>query len=212
MPQITPSKKRVMMLRVVGIDLAGAEGRDTGFCILKDLKAESHTLHRDGEIVSKILEANPRVVAIDAPLALPSGRCCLEDDCSCRGKGHFRKCDLELRRMGIPFFPVTLGPMRKLTRRGIVLRKILEETGFEVIETYPGGAQDLWGIPRRRDLEGLRRGLKGLGVTGSIDKTNISNHELDAITCALVGRLYALGDYVALGDAKEVLMILPRKG
>lgn len=150
------------MLRIVGIDLAGVEERDTGFCILKDLKVESHILHGNKEIINKVLEVNPRVVAIDAPLALPLGRCCLKDDCSCRGKGHFRKCDLELRKMGISFFPITLGPMKKLTVRGIDLRKILEKGGVEVVETYPGGAQNIWGIPRRNNLDGLRNGLKTL--------------------------------------------------
>jgi predicted nuclease with RNAse H fold len=118
-------------------------------------------------------------------------------------------CDLELRTLGIRFFPVTLGPMRSLTMRGIALKNVLEANGLEVIETYPGGAQDVWGIPRRRDSEGLRRGLK-TWVAGDVDKPKITGHELDAITCAIVAELYSRGEYIALGDPREGLIILPR--
>jgi len=198
-------------LIIVGIDLAGVESRRTGFCRLENLTARTEVLYTDKEIVEKMVSAKPEVVAIDAPLALPKERCCLEDNCTCRGKAHFRKCDLELRKMGIRFFPVTLGPMRNLTKRGIRLKKLVEDYGLEVIETYPGGAQDLWGIPRKSDIYGLKRGLQRLGVKGDINKAEISDHELDAITCSLVGRSYSAGNYLALGDPEEILMILPNK-
>ena len=37
----------------------------------------------------------------------------------------------------------------------------------------------------------------------------IGNDELDAVTCALVGKLYLDKDYLPIGNPKEVLMILP---
>jgi predicted nuclease with RNAse H fold len=55
-----------------------------------------------------------------------------------------------LLRMKIKFFPLTLGPMRKLTERGIRLKKILEKKRLDVVETYPGAAQDILKIPRKQ--------------------------------------------------------------
>ncbi|MEM5794548.1 MAG: DUF429 domain-containing protein [Candidatus Aenigmatarchaeota archaeon] len=194
-------------MKVVGIDLAGSEKRETGFCILdKNLKAETSILFTDKEIIEEIENVKPRVVSIDAPLALPKGRPSLSK--KYKNYPHLRECDKELLKMKIKFFPITLGPMRKLTERGIRLKKILEKKGFEVIETFPGAAQDLLKIPRRKEKEKLRKGLIKLGIKGI--KKNVSEHELDAITCALVGKLYLEGNYLAIGDKEEVLMILPK--
>jgi predicted nuclease with RNAse H fold len=202
--------------KIIGIDLAGVEHRETGFCIMQEfhgcLWVKTIILYRDEEIVSECVKEKPNLISIDAPLALPKGRCCLKDECSCRSKGHLRECDKELLKMGIKFFPVTLGPMRKLTMRGIKLRKILESKDFKVIETYPGGAQDLLGLPRKKDgIEKLRNGLIKLGIKGDILKSKITDHELDAITSALVGKMYLEGNFIAIGNSDEILMILPKK-
>jgi hypothetical protein len=98
--------------------------------------------------------------------------------------------------------------MRRLTARGMRLRKVLEQK-FKVIEVYPGGAQDVWGIPRKHhSLEGLRQGLVRLGVKGI--RPHVSGDELDAITCALLGKLYLEGKYTALGTPEEGQIIMPR--
>ncbi len=55
--------------------------------------------------------------------------------------------------------------MRKLTKRGIELKVKLEERGINIIEVYPGAAQDLLKIPRKRmGLEKLRKGLEGMRI------------------------------------------------
>ena len=195
-------------MRVVGIDLSGVEGKETGFCVLEDMNAKTCIVYTDKEIVEKVLEANPRVVAIDAPLALPKGRRSLEE----RGGVHLRQCDRELIKRGITFFPITLGPMRKLTERGIRLRENLEKEGLEVIEVYPGAAQDILEMPRKqRGIENLRRSLIEYGLKGDINKEHITGHELDAITSALVGKLYLEGKAISIGDPEEILMIIPIK-
>jgi len=104
--------------RLFGLDLAGSEKRPSGICLLQGNRADVSILYTDEEILRAIGD-RVQAVAIDAPLSLPKGRCCLRDECACFGKAHFRLCDLELRRMKIRFFPITLGPMRKLTLRGI---------------------------------------------------------------------------------------------
>jgi len=190
---------------IVGIDLAGSGKRATGFCILDGMMANTCLLYSDEDILEKILQAKPRLIAIDAPLALPKGRNSLEE----KSRVHLRQCDRELIKMKIKFFPITLGPMRKLTERGIKLRKILEKMGFEVIETYPGAAQDILKMPRKKSgLSKLREKLEGMGIKGL--SNSMTGDELDAVTCALVGKFYLDGNYFAVGDPSEVLMILPK--
>jgi predicted nuclease with RNAse H fold len=191
-------------MSVVGLDLAGVESRPTGLCVLKGMKAETSLAYTDEEILKRIVEIKPRIVAIDAPLSLPAGRQSVEQ----RTNVHLRECDKELLRRGIRFFPITLGPMRKLTNRGINLRRTLETGHFRVIEVYPGGAQDILGIPRKQQgLNRLRAGLEKTGVRGLNDR--MSDHELDAVTCALVGKLFLEGKGVTYGTSEQAI-VMPR--
>jgi hypothetical protein len=193
-------------MKAIGIDLAGVESRPTGLCIMDDaLRSGSCLLYTDNEILDKTLRCAPGVVAIDAPLALPRGR----ESLTKRSNIHLRECDRELLRMRIKFFPLTLGPMRQLTERGMRLRAELEKKGLTVIETYPGAVQDILYIPRKG--KGLEKLAKGLGLAGirGLD-IGLTGDELDAATCALVGILYLRGNYRAIGDPDEMLMILPQ--
>jgi hypothetical protein len=166
------------------------------------MEAETSPVYSDKEVLKRIEESRPEIVAIDAPLSLPAGRESIEQ----RTTVHLRECDKELLRKGIKFFPVTLGPMRKLTSRGILLRKTLENEGFRVIEVYPGGAQDVLGIPRKqRGLDRLRAGLKKAGVRGL--SSQMSDHELDAVTCALVGKLHLEGKSVTYGTFNQAIIM-----
>jgi predicted nuclease with RNAse H fold len=196
---------------ILGLDLAGSPQRPTGFCVLRGRRVQIGHAFGDEEILGLVEIAAPQVVAIDAPLALPAGRCCLLDTCRCAGTTHFRASDLELLRLGIRFFPMTLGPMRQLTARGMSLKAVLAARGLTVIETYPGGAQDLWSIPRQRDVAGLRRGLARFRLRG-LGRAELSPHMLDAVTCALVGQLYLDGQAWSIGSPEEALMILPPPG
>jgi len=198
-------------MNVIGIDLAGVEKRDSGICILNEkLKANTYILRRDNEIIEGMIKERPELIAIDAPLSLPFGRCCLKDNCSCRKKGHLRQCDKQLLNMKIKFFPLTLGPMRKLTMRGMKLKEKLEAKGLKVIEVYPGGAQDILNIPRKqKGISKLKKGLMAIGIKSISQVT--SDHELDAATSALVGKMYVEGNYLALGNPEEGLMIMPRR-
>ncbi|RJX16264.1 DUF429 domain-containing protein [Candidatus Bathyarchaeota archaeon] len=198
-------------MKVAGVDLAGSPTRPTGFCILDmGLHAKTKLLYKDEEIVNEILAVKPTIVSIDAPLALPRGRCCLKDDCQCRKAGHLRECDKVLLKLKIKFFPLTLGPMRKLTLRGINLTKILSQKGFKVIESFPNSIKIILGFPGKKEgLEKLRKALIDYGIKGDINKKNITEHELDAILSALVGKLYLEGKAVEIGDPDEALMVIP---
>lgn len=99
--------------------------------------------------------------------------------------------------------------MRQLTTRGIRLKLELERKGIKVVETYPGAAQDILDIPRKgKGLDKLEEGLKLVGIQGLASA--MSGDELDAVTCALVGIMYLKGEYQAIGDPDEILMILPQ--
>lgn len=195
--------------RVVGLDLAGSPRRTTGFCSLgRGSRVRCLALTSDEEIVRATLDADPNLVAIDAPLSLPQGRRSIDD----RRGPHFRAADRELARLGVRFFPITLGPMRLLTARGLRLRARFAEAGLRSIESYPGAAQDLWGIPRKQHgVERLRRGLLRFGLTGDIVRSDLTHDELDGITCALVGRAFLRGDFIAIGSPDEGLMVLPSR-
>ena len=189
---------------VVGLDLAGSPKRPTGFCLLRGSAAETADLFTDEEILAAVRGAGAALVAIDAPLNLPPGRTSIHE----RNDSHYRVCDMELRRRRIPFFPITLGPMRALTERGIRLRREIEAMGIRVIEMYPGGAQDVWGIPRaRRDRAGLKRGLARLGLKGL--RKDASDHELDAATGALVARRFLEGRAEVYGNFDEGAIVMP---
>ncbi len=196
------------MPNVVGIDLAGSERRDTGLCVMDDsMRCSTFVLHSDHEIVERAVAARPAVVSIDAPLFLPRGRESLDK----RGPPHFRECDKELLRMRIRFFPISLGPMRMLTARGMKLRAVLEAGGMEVIESFPGAIQDVLGIPRKQGgLLQLQAGLIRYGVKLTRKPGGHTGDELDAVTSALVGLMYVKDDYRAIGDPEEGLMILPK--
>jgi uncharacterized protein len=187
---------------IIGLDLAGVETQPTGFCALIGMKATTYLIYKDQEILQKVKENSPQVVAIDAPLCLPPGRRTIEE----RTSNHLRESDRELLKMGIKLFPITLGPMRKLTQRGIQLKGIFETQKLVIIEAYPGGAQDVLGIPRKqRGIEKLLAGLQKLGIEG-LDNS-LSDHELDAATCAYVGKLFLEGKAVEYGECNQVIVM-----
>lgn len=174
-------------------------------CVLKGNRITSYaTVFTDKEISEIVRKSQPDIIAIDAPLNLPPGRKTLED----RNGEHFRPCDRELLRRGIRFFPITLGPMRSLTKRGILLKNRFRRQGFKVIEIYPGAAQDVWGIPRKQfGLGRLRRGLEMLGIQGL--EHGMNGDELDAVSGAVVGRMYLRDKAEVLGNFRQGAIVVP---
>ncbi|MGB9907080.1 MAG: DUF429 domain-containing protein [Candidatus Saccharicenans sp.] len=202
------------LIRIAGIDLAGSPRRPTGFCLIEGKTIEATTVYADQDILDKLRKFRPVVVAIDAPLSLPPGRRQIED----QSGGHFRSCDLALRERGIRFFPITLGPMRMLTARGIALKRRLQQPGCRVIEVYPGAAQDVWGLPRAgSDRRQLARGLErlagkefGLELSpASREWPELTSDELDAVTAALVGLLFFRNRAELYGRGQKII-VMPR--
>ncbi|MCE1164933.1 MAG: DUF429 domain-containing protein [Bacteroidetes bacterium] len=192
---------------VVGIDLSGSPKRNTGICLMHNTKIiDCRTVHTDEEITSFVMNSGTKIIGMDAPLSLPPGRKTLEDN----NGVHLRDCDRELIKRKIRFFPVTLGPMRMLTKRGIALKKKFERMGIHSIEIYPGGAQDILGIPRKQhSMPKLFKGLVKLGIKGL--RKDMNNDELDAVTGAYTAYLFVRGKAEILGSLKKGAIILPKK-
>ena len=92
----------------------------------------------------------------------------------------------------------------------MLLAARLRRLGFPVIESYPGAAQDIMGIPRKGAGEAfLKLGLKEFGLSGAFLTTVVRHDELDAITSAIVGSFFLAGRYEALAGPSEDALIIP---
>ena len=135
----------------------------------------------------------------------------VEDDDAGRAQfGIMRRCERELKRRGINVYPCLLPSMQGLTRRGMRLAAHFRSAGIPVIESYPGAAQDIMGIPRKgAGTDFLRQGLADFGIQGSMMGDNVTHHELDAITSAIVGSFFLSGRFEALRYPAEDALIIP---
>ena len=196
---------------IVGIDLTGSEAKPSGWCLLRGAVADTEMVATDEEMVARVVAVAPSVVSIDAPLSMPFGRTRVEDDDPGRIQfGIMRRCERELKRRGINVYPSLLPSMQALTRRGMRLAARLRRLGIPVIESYPGAAQDIMGIPRKGAGEAfLKLGLKEFGLSGAFLTTVVRHDELDAITSAVVGSFFLAGRYEALAGPSEDALIIP---
>ena len=155
-------------MRSVGVDLAGLETNETGFCVL-DFNGEDKIIVKrllsDREIINEIDELNSKekidIIAIDAPFDFPSS-------------GMYRICDVKLKNRGFnPLSPLFPG-MKPLTRRGKMLSKILIKNGYKVIEVFSKASEKILGL----------------------DKSKAANKdEYDALVCALTGKAFLKNNY-----------------
>lgn len=199
--------------RIVGIDLAGKPSSRTGICLLKGTWAQTTVAHTDDDIVQFVQNAQPDLISIDAPLSLPKGRTSVYDDDPAReSAGIMRYCERELKRRNVNCYPALIRSMQELTRRGIYLAERFRKNGYPVIECFPGAAQDIVQLPRKRTDESLlKSGLSKLGIRGPFRKEAICHDELDAITASLVGQFFISGFYEPLGIPEENDMIIPQR-
>ncbi len=198
-------------LRVVGIDLTGAESRPSGWCFLERDHAVTASLCLDADLIAKTIAERPQLISIDSPLSLPEGRITVFDDDPGRQEfGIMRYCERVLKRRGVNVYPALIPSMQRLTARGIRLAEQFRRLGYPVIESYPGAAQDIMNIPRKRaGLEFLAMGLKAFGIRGNFITDKVTHDELDAITSALVGYFFWSGRFEALGNLQEEFLIIP---
>ncbi|MDW8237238.1 MAG: DUF429 domain-containing protein [Aquificaceae bacterium] len=161
--------KEIKPQEVIGIDLSASELGKTGFAFL-DGEVELGIVRKDDEILE--LCKGFKLILIDAPLSLPIGNSGL------------RECDRMLNKLGIRFFPINFGGMKKLTQRGIFIKNILETQGKLVFEVYPGALYDNFKIPRK-DKKAIAEFFSSRGLR--LKREAKFQDELDAVACFYIG-------------------------
>jgi uncharacterized protein len=199
---------------VGGIDLAGVEHRETGIALLREGRLELLTkAGTDAEILELVGLVGPGgTIAINAPLTLPNGRCCLDDHCRCRHDPGTRSREVEraLGRMRVPTLATAL--IKVLARRGIRLAATLRGLGWEPLEVYPYATLRLLGLPtagKRTPLGRLRIQRALQEIVPGLDHPEASEHQIDAVVCAYTAHLWRQGLTRTVGDAAEGLMVIP---
>lgn len=197
--------------KVVGIDLTGSEKRPSGWCCLDYDWAVTKCIGSDEDLINETMKVKPDLVSIDSPLSIPSGRLSVGDDDPGRHEfGIMRKCERLLKKRGVNVYPSLIPSMQQLTARGMRLADHFRKLGVPVIESYPGAAQDIMGIPRKgASLDYLSRGLELFGVKGNYLTEKVCHDELDAITSAVVGLFFWSGKFEAIGNEEEDYLIIP---
>jgi predicted nuclease with RNAse H fold len=164
---------------------------------------------------------SPQVVAIDAPLSLPLGLCCLEQHCRCQSKSSRknRQCDQELRRQRIACYPTTKKTFIKdLIYRGTELKNSIGhklKQASQVIEVYRFASKVcLFGAtkPRKTTEQGISflRDELGTILPGLKPDLDMFGHDLyDAAVSAYTGLLYHQNRAEALGNSEEGLIFIP---
>jgi predicted nuclease with RNAse H fold len=212
-----------MTMRVIGLDLTSSPEKATAFAVLTkemDIAAEGFVTG-DEKLIALAEEHRPALVAIDAPLSLPLGLCCLEESCTCHPvssrKG--RQCERELSALGIGCYYTTKRSIIKgMVYRAIALKEKLEGRGFAVIEVYPYASRvRLFGkLPRKTTVAGrraLQESLRRLIPDIPSPQESLLSHDaLDALLAAYTGILYINDQTEALGDPAEGLLHIPISG
>ena len=204
----------------LGIDLTSAETKPSA-CLGLDNQLDLiyfGCLNGDSDIRQVVTRYEFGLIAIDAPLSLPQGLCCLEESCPCQptAEGKGRHCERELARLGIPcYFTTKKSIIKAMVYRGIRLKTELEARGYAVIEVYPYASKlRLLGknIPKKTTPAGLaflRQHISQLlpGITAYIDGFN---HDLcDAAIAAYTAFLHSRGKTELCGEPEEGTICLP---
>lgn len=215
-----PASGYLEALPFVGIDLTA--GRRASDVAALDLPGERVAFARgtyDDDLVIVLQELQARIVAIDSPMGLPAGLCCLEESCGCApaSPGPGRSAERELARRGIPCFWTTKRSIIKLMiYRAVALKARLEGGGYTVLEVYPYAVKRILlgrDLPKKSRPEGTARIVEGvqklLPDCRWPEGWAPSHDQLDALFCAITARMFRLGKTESLGDADEVPLIIP---
>ncbi|MFQ6057319.1 MAG: DUF429 domain-containing protein [Anaerolineae bacterium] len=208
------------MIHAIGVDLTTSPKRPTAGVVLDEggCFVAQGLYKEDDEILAFALEHRPALVAVDAPLSLPLGLCCLEETCPCRplSAGQGRACERELSRLGMGCYYTTKRSIIKgMVYRALRLKDALTREGLAFIEVYPYASKvRLFGrLPPKTTVAGrriLQAQLSCLIPHISPPNQHLLSHDLlDALVAAYTGWLYLQGQTEALGDPREGLLHIP---
>jgi len=203
-----------------GIDLTSAEARPSA-CLGLDRWLHltySGFLYQDSDILEMVSRHEFELVAIDAPISLPAGLCCLEESCSCQPQAGVkgRSCERELAGLGIPcYFTTKKSIIKAMVYRGIRLKTELESMGYVVIEVYPYASKVRLfgkGLPAKSKPAGLaflKQHISQLlpDIAPYIDGFN--HHLCDAAIATYTAYLHYQGKTELCGEPGEGAICLP---
>lgn len=205
----------------LGIDLTSSPARSSAYALLSGEGSfrEVGALGTDQEMLLLAERVCPSLVAIDAPLSLPQGMCCLEPSCPCvpQAADGLRAAEREVIARGFGLFRTTKKSIIKaMVYRGMALRGLLENAGLRVLEVYPYASKVIIfgrSLPKKSTAEGrvfvrtrLEALIPGLACVGRA----LGHDELDALVAAYTARLAATGRAEELGEELEGTICLPR--
>ncbi|MCX5998127.1 MAG: DUF429 domain-containing protein [Chloroflexi bacterium] len=204
----------------IGIDLTSSPQKGSA-CVGLDRELNlifAGILSATGDLVAIVASEQPCLTAIDAPLTLPEGLCCLEEKCDCQpGRGKGRECERQLAKSGIPcYFTTKRSIIRKIATRGIALKNALDNRGFQAIEVYPYATKvRLWGksIPSKttpHGLASLRDKLARLMPSLEPYIADFSHDLCDAAIAAYTAYLHECEQTEWLGSLQEGQICIPR--
>jgi len=204
----------------IGIDLTSSPKKPSA-CVGLDKHlslAFFGFLSTDNDLVALVSSQPSCLAAIDAPLTLPKGLCCLEESCSCQpGRERGRECERELAKQGIPcYFTTKRSIIKNMVNRGIRLRKELEDRGYQVIEVYPYASKvRLWGkpIPAKSKPEGLaflQAKLTSLVPCLASYVADLSHDLCDAAIAAYTAYLHYWKETEQIGNPADGAIYIPR--
>ena len=209
-------------MSVLGVELRASRKKPSSIAILDPQShlTELSSFYEDDELIKLVHDIQPDLVAIGAPLNLPSGFCCLDQTCECRFSVPNRKgrlLELELAKMGISCFYTNKGSIiRELIYRGILLSQILRDAGHNVIEVYPHATKMLlFGdkVPPKNSSVSVSYIIGHLTpLVSGMEKhaDDLDRNSCDAIINAYTGQLHAQSDTDILGDPEEGILVLPK--
>ena len=210
----------------IGIDLTSSAKKPSACVGLdKHLRlAFFGFLSTDNDLVALVSSQPSCLAAIDAPLTLPKGLCCLEESrldslsCSCQpGQERGRECERELAKQGIPcYFTTKRSIIKNMVYRGIKLRKELEDRGYQVIEVYPYASKvRLWGKPippksKPGGLAFLQAKLTSLVPCLASYVADLSHDLCDAAIAAYTAYLHYGNKTEQMGNPEDGLIYIPK--
>ena len=209
-------------MSVLGVDLRASRKKPSSVAILDSQShlTELGSFYEDIELMKLVDDLRPDLVAIGAPLNLPSGFCCLDQSCDCRFSVPDRKgrlLELELAKMGINCFYTNKGSIiRELIYRGILLSQNLRDAGYNVIEVYPHATKMLlFGdkVPPKNSAVSVSYMIGHLTpLVSGMEKhaDDLDRNSCDAIINAYTGQLHAQSNTDVLGDPEEGILVLPK--
>ena len=155
-------------MKFCGVDLAAKEKNPTGLAMIDGKKVRVWTIHTDEEIIEKIIDEKPVIVAIDAPLTTRVDR----------------YADKYLRKYGA--LSLKIPAMMTLAKRALNLVAKLNDT--KVIEVFPTATAKILGFYRKNKMEML-------SFFSSFILPQVKNeHEVDAIIAAYTAYLHSKGE------------------